>query len=107
MWQARQPISQPYTTFAHVVDEAGQIWGQADRTPHLAGSEFPTTQWDEDEWIVDAFRISLDPAAPPGRYKLLAGLYNPQTLERLPVVGGVKGRTLSRLLRSACPPSRR
>lgn len=94
LWQARQPIPQPYITFAHVVDEAGQIWGQADRTPHLAGSELPTTQWDEDEWIVDAFQIALDPAAPPGRYKLLAGLYNPQTLERLPVVGGVEGQDI-------------
>ncbi|MCQ3980616.1 MAG: hypothetical protein DPW09_44980, partial [Anaerolineae bacterium] len=94
LWQARQPIPQPYTTFAHVVDETGHIWGQADRTPHLAGSELPTTQWDEDEWIVDAFQISLDPTTPPGHYKLLAGLYNPQTLERLPVVGGVEGQNI-------------
>lgn len=94
LWQARQPIPQPYTTFAHVIDEAGQIRGQADRIPHLAGSEFPTTQWDEGEWIVDTFQISLDPAAPPGRYKLLAGLYNPQTLERLPVIDGEEGQTL-------------
>ncbi len=94
LWQARQPIPQPYTTFAHVVDEAGHIWGQVDRTPHLGESELPTTQWDEGEWIVDPFQISLDPAAPSGRYKLLAGLYNPQTLERLPVVGEGEGQNI-------------
>ncbi|MBE7554734.1 MAG: glycosyltransferase family 39 protein [Anaerolineales bacterium] len=94
LWQARQPIPQPYTTFAHLVDETGQIWGQADRTPHLGGSELPTNQWDEDEWIVDTFQISLHPDTPPGRYKLLAGLYNPQTLERLPIVGGDEGQNI-------------
>ncbi len=94
LWQARQLIPQPYTTFAHLVDETGQIWGQADRTPHLGGSELPTNQWDEDEWIVDTFQISLHPDTPPGRYKLLAGLYNPQTLERLPLVGGDEGQTI-------------
>ncbi|GIK39165.1 MAG: hypothetical protein BroJett011_29980 [Chloroflexota bacterium] len=103
VWQARQPIPQPYTTFAHLVDEAGQIWGQADRTPHLGGSELPTNQWDEDEWIVDTFQVSLNPDTPPGSYKLLAGLYNPQTLERLPVVGGNEGQTLVEVTTLAIP----
>lgn len=103
LWQARQPIPQPYTTFAHLVDETGQIWGQADRTPHLGGSELPTNQWDEDEWIVDTFQVSLNPDTPPGSYKLLAGLYNPQTLERLPVVGGNEGQTLVEVTTLAIP----
>jgi 4-amino-4-deoxy-L-arabinose transferase-like glycosyltransferase len=106
LWQARQPIPQPYTTFAHLVDETGQIWGQADRTPHLGGSELPTNQWDEDEWIVDTFQVSLNPDAPPGSYKLLAGLYNPQTLERLPVVGGDEGQTIVEVVSLTTPAQR-
>lgn len=103
LWQARQPIPEPYTTFAHIVDETGQIWGQADRTPHQGESELPTNQWDEAEWIVDTFQISLKPGAPAGNYKLLAGLYNPQTLERLPVVGGDDGQTIVEVTTLAIP----
>jgi hypothetical protein len=52
---------------------------------------------------VDTFQISLNPDAPPGSYRLLAGLYNPQTLERLPVVGGDEGQTLVEVTTLAIP----
>jgi hypothetical protein len=93
LWQARRPMPQAYTTFAHVVDAAGNIWGQADRTPQVDQVELPTNRWNKGEWIVDTFQISLKPDTPAGHYTLLAGLYHPQTLERLPVVGGQAGQT--------------
>lgn len=94
-WQALQPISQSYTTFVHAVDGAGATWGQVDRIPHLAGSELPTNAWQSGEWISDIFQLSLKPDTPPGRYTLLVGWYNGQTLERLPLQGpGEPGTTV-------------
>ena len=87
LWQARQPVPQSYTTFVHAVDEAGNIWGQVDHIPSPGRNELPTNRWEPAEWIVDSFQLSLKPDAPVGKYTLLAGWYNAQTLERLPIIG--------------------
>ncbi|MEM7347171.1 MAG: hypothetical protein AAF485_23275, partial [Chloroflexota bacterium] len=84
VWQARQPIPSPYTTFTHVVDEAGGIWGQVDRI--TGDGRWPTTDWDTDEWIVDQFQLSLNPETPAGNYKILIGVYHSETFERLPII---------------------
>ncbi len=86
LWQVRQPVPESYTTFAHVVDQAGNIWGQADRIPHIADQVLPTPAWEKREWIGDTFQLSLNPDIPPGHYTLIAGLYNARSLERLPVI---------------------
>lgn len=86
LWQARQPIPQSYTTFVHLVDAQGNIWGQADRVPQVNGAELPTNHWEMHEWIVDDFEVSLKPDAPAGSYTVLVGVYNSQTLERLPIM---------------------
>jgi hypothetical protein len=86
LWQARRPLSASYTTFVHVIDAAGNLWGQVDRIPTPGRSELPTDQWDVGEWIVDSFQLALKPDTPPGNYTLLIGVYNSQTVERLPLV---------------------
>jgi hypothetical protein len=93
LWQAQQPIPQSYTTFVHAVDGAGDIWGQVDRIPHANQQELPTDQWQSGEWIADTFQLSLKPGLPPGKYTLLTGWYNVQTLDRLPILGTVEGQT--------------
>lgn len=103
VWQAQQPISQSYTTFVHVVDQAGAIWGQVDRLPHLNGSELPTTQWQTGEWVVDTFQLNLKPDAPPGRYSLLVGWYNGPTLERLPLLGPAEIQTAAEITSLTIP----
>ncbi len=94
LWQARRAIPQPYTTFVHLVDAQGQLWGQADRTPQVNGVELPTNQWETHEWIVDEFEVALKPDAPAGQYTVLVGVYDPHTLERLPLVGAESGTTV-------------
>ena len=92
LWQARQAIPRSYTTFAHVVDEAGHIWGQADRIP--GDGAWPAQVWETREWIVDTFQISLNPDTPAGTYTLLAGLYDSETFERLPIIEGENQQTV-------------
>jgi hypothetical protein len=93
LWQAQQSIPQSYTTFVHVIDGADTIWGQVDRIPHSNEVELPTDQWQSGEWIEDTFQLSLKPGSPAGKYTLLTGWYNAQTLERLPIIGAGEGQT--------------
>ena len=48
---------------------------------------YPTLSWVPGEEIADHYRLTLDPATPPGRYHLLVGLYDRATGQRLPVRG--------------------
>jgi hypothetical protein len=41
---------------------------------------------------VGQFRLPVDPLTPPGRYSLIIGLYQAETLERLEIVAGVGQR---------------
>lgn len=101
IWQARRPIPRPYTTFVHLVDESGQIWGQADRQP--GDGRWPTNTWDKGEWIIDEFQLLLKSGAPAGAYTLLVGVYDSQTFERLPVTGQNNGRTVVELTTLTVP----
>jgi hypothetical protein len=80
-WLARGRPSADYTVFI-------QLW-QADQwvagfdAPPLA-NDYPTNLWDANEVIIDPHTLDLS-AVPPGSYRILAGLYNFTTSERLPV----------------------
>jgi hypothetical protein len=60
----------------------GQIWGQYDGIP-LGGAR-PTTTWLPGEVIVDHYEIPLRLGAPTGDYVLAVGLYDLETMKRLP-----------------------
>ena len=81
-WQANERITEPYKVFVHLVDDAGRIVAQADSIPTLAGDAAPTESWRKGEVIVDTHAVTV-PAA--GRYRVLTGLYDPVSGERLPV----------------------
>ncbi len=83
-WQVHQPPQRDYTLFVHLVGADGTIYGQQDRAPGIA----PTSQWQPGMTYVDLYGPVLDANAPPGRYRVLLGWYDPATLERLPVVAG-------------------
>jgi hypothetical protein len=83
-WRASGPPTGDYKHFLHLVDAAGQIHAQADSQP-VNGSR-PTTGWVEGEVVADPIELALPPDLPPGRYRLLAGLYDATTLARLPAL---------------------
>jgi hypothetical protein len=85
-WSAAGPASRPYTVFAHVVDEAGNLVAQKDNWP--VDGRWPPTCWRAGEEIVDPVRIALPPELPPGNLSVIAGLYDAQTGIRLPLAGG-------------------
>lgn len=84
-YQGLTHILQSYSVFIHLVDAEGRMWAQHDGAP-LSGLH-PTTHWVEGEVITDPREIVLAQDMPAGRYRLQAGMYLPETMERLPVLG--------------------
>ena len=83
-WQAIQQMETDYKVFVHLFDPATEtIVTQWDAMPQ--GGRYPTSRWAEGEVVSDSVALSLT-EAPPGRYRLAVGVYNPGTVDRLPAV---------------------
>lgn len=83
-WQAMAESESNYTTFVHLIAPDGQLVSQQDQPP--LGGFFPTSAWEADDLIFDDYVLQLPPDAPAGRYELRVGMYDPETVQRLPVV---------------------
>lgn len=81
-WQALREMPINYTTFVHLVDSAGNIVSQADSQPR--GGSYPTSIWDKGEVVIDAYRLPIELDTPAGEYFLIMGLYQLETMQRLP-----------------------
>ncbi len=84
-WQADAALDTDYTVFLQVWPASDPRKGEyiiAFDGPPVQG-DYPTSLWEPGEIIVDTHVINLT-SLPAGDYYLLAGLYNPATLERLP-----------------------
>jgi mannosyltransferase len=82
-WEAVEQVETSYTVFVHLVDADGRIWSQSDNLPR--GGDFPTDAWFAGDVIVDPYSILVPVDAPSGDYQLVAGMYEPDVGQRLPV----------------------
>jgi len=81
-WQAERRMDVSYKVFVHLVDLAtGTIVVQDDAVPRRW--TYPTSWWERGEMVEDIISLSLDGVS-SGRYRLVVGLYDPETRERLP-----------------------
>ncbi len=80
-WQATAPMETQYRTFVHV--ETDRMWGQHDDDPIC---RVRTDELRPSQTGAGQFRVTLDPATPPGVYPVTVGVYDPETWERLEVV---------------------
>ncbi len=85
-WQANGPTLVPYTVFTQLIDATGSIAGQQDNWP--AEGQWPTTCWRPGEQIADTYRLPLPPEFDPAASRLVIGLYDGLTGERLPANTG-------------------
>jgi hypothetical protein len=83
VWQARAAPGRDVTVFTQLIGPDGRVWGQYDNPPR--GGWYPTSLWQPGELVADDYLLQVSPEAPSGRYTLVAGMYLPDTLERLPV----------------------
>ncbi len=83
-WRGLRSMDVDYTVFVHLVGPDGRLHGQVDSWP-VQGS-FPTSQWAPGEAVLDRYEVRLEPDAPAGAYRVEVGLYELETMERLPVL---------------------
>ena len=84
IWRCREPMNRAYTVFTHLLDAGEQVRGQKDNPP-VQGS-YPTTLWVSGEVIVDEYDIPVAADAAPGPHVIEVGMYDPSTMQRLPVL---------------------
>ena len=82
-WRATGAPEPAWSVFAHLQDQSGTIVSQYD-IPLLGDSAAPPG----DSRIQRRMAVPIPPDAPPGRYRLMLGVYDPSTGARLPVAGG-------------------
>jgi uncharacterized membrane protein len=85
-WQAQTRMDVSYTVTAQLLGPAGRVRAQVDSVPQ--GGGYPTLWWLPGEVVADRLTLDLAADAPQdAEYRLIVGLYDPATGERLPVVG--------------------
>jgi 4-amino-4-deoxy-L-arabinose transferase-like glycosyltransferase len=77
----REPV-QPLFLFLHVLDEEGTPAFQADLP---LSSLVPAAAWETGTQVPYTLELPLPPETPSGHYRIVAGLYDPTTGERLSV----------------------
>jgi hypothetical protein len=85
-WTARDAPSRDYQVFVHLLGDAPEPLAQGDGPP--LGGYYPTSMWAAGETLVDPHPLSLPSDLPTGSYRLLVGMYNLVTMERLPRLDG-------------------
>jgi hypothetical protein len=75
-WQAGSTTNNLYTVFVHLETLNGQVVGGRDDQPQ--GGGMPTTSWATGQVIPDVYPVTIPADTPPGAYRLVVGLYDPQ-----------------------------
>lgn len=86
-WRAMQSHLPDYTVFTQLldVDTNNRVAG-FDTQPRRG--EYPTSRWIKDEVVVDRYVVAVPPDLEPGYYKIIVGLYRPETGQRLRLANG-------------------
>ncbi len=83
-WQADERVETSYTVFVQLLDGQGRVQAQADAVPR--GGSYPTFWWLPGEVVADPLSLELPADLQRGEsYRLIAGLYDPASGDRLPV----------------------
>lgn len=85
-WSTDVAPSADYTVFFQLLNADFQQIGGAD-SPPLNG-DYPTSWWLANEQIVETRTVLVPEDAPPGRYTVVVGMYDPVTGVRVPLTAG-------------------
>lgn len=94
-----RPIRRPtadYNLFLQLLDSTGHLVAQHDGPPN--GGYTNTSTWFVGQTIVSRSAVALPADLPPGNYRLIAGLYQPDTGHRLPTDTGEDFVELGRVI---------
>ncbi|HEX9921970.1 MAG TPA: hypothetical protein VGD99_04860, partial [Anaerolineae bacterium] len=92
-WQAQTTHLPDYTVFVQLLEaETNERVAGIDTQP--GKGEWPTSRWVKNEIVVDDYLIAIPPDFQPGVYKIIVGLYRPETGQRLTLPDGQDHWTL-------------
>lgn len=81
-WQANAALRTSYKVTLQLLSDDQHIVAQSDGVP--ANWTRPTTSWRPQEVIGDHHSLTVNADTPPGRYNLIAAVYDEETGDRLP-----------------------
>lgn len=76
-------VDRDYTVFVHAVSPTGVTVAQADGEPQQGA--LPTSFWERGELVPDTAVVNVPAGLPAGEYRLILGMYELATGQRLPV----------------------
>jgi len=82
-WKPINNTDKPYTVFVHLYDPATGVLGQFDGYP--GQGQYPTTIWIRGQTFADIYQVPVHLGLPATSAVLELGLYDLDTLQRLPV----------------------
>lgn len=95
-WQTAQPIEPSLHTFAQLLNEQGQLVAAWDSIPQAGFA--PTSTWQANEPVTERLTLLVPADTPSGTLRLIIGLYDPSTGERLLTADGADAHTLTEVL---------
>ena len=84
-WQITGDVGDNYTQFIHLFDDSGEFIAGYDRQPF--NGRFLTSDWVAGKTFVDEWTLDFSEDLPAGSYQIRTGLYQTETVQRLPVSG--------------------
>jgi hypothetical protein len=85
-WEAIRTPAADYTVFVHLLDASGALVAQHDGPP--AAGYAPIGGWSAGDTVLDRRSVALPAPLLPGEYRLVVGLYDPTTGQRLSLADG-------------------
>jgi hypothetical protein len=85
--QAQGRLREDYSVFVHL-DDLRPNYISWSLSEEQSPADMPTSGWTPGFYVSDSHVLTVSPETPPGMYVLRAGLYRPDTGERLPVLDG-------------------
>lgn len=82
IWRSDGEVKRSYKVFCHILSRDGKLAAQRDGFPLNGVRQTPS--WRLGELIEDSYQIRLEEDTPPGDYQLSLGMYDPETMDRLP-----------------------
>ena len=94
-WQATTTPATDYTAFVQLLDAHGEVAAGWEAPP---GAGYPTSAWAPDTLIRTQAAFRVPASLPDGRYRLIAGLFNPVNGTRLRTPGGADHLALGTIM---------
>ena len=81
--EATSSLEQRYKVFVHVRDAGDAVLAQADRLP--CNFSLNEADWRPGDIVLEEYALPIAPETEPGTYRVILGVYRPDTHARLPI----------------------